>query len=273
MVKKRKTNKKKKGGFSSFFSKKRPLDNKLNAFYDSQNINCENMVTEGAINIPNNARMDTGQPIEFSDILHTQYKKCCSNNFFSGKKNPNFCKEIKNKDLIQNTVKKGNNDLIYTDFADEDDQKEVLTKMIAPSNSSNPNDNDYSNVEINKVNTDCDAYSITDINNINDKDTLDNINLRCCINSKKWWLGKHVGRKNSSQKCKAVRKRIKDLDKLEEDIKTQEKNRKIIEEEKKEFEEKPTLQTNPQQIYNQKEGGRKRRKTNKKRKTNKRRKL
>jgi hypothetical protein len=244
----RKTNKKKKGGFSSFFSKKRPLDNKLNAFYDAQNINCENMVTEDTVTIPNNARMDSGQPIEFSDILHTQYTKCCSNNFFSGKKNPNFCKEIKDKKLIQQSVKKANNDKGLTEYDDNDDndEKEVLTKMIAPSISPKPNDNDYSKVEINKVNTDCDAYSITDINNLNNKDTLDNINTRCCVNSKKWWVGKYLGRKNPSQKCKEVRKRIKNLDTTEEpEEKSKEEKEKV-----KEIEEIPTPSLNPEQKHN-----------------------
>ena len=79
MVKKRKTNKKKKGGFSSFFSKKRPLDNKLNAFYDSQNINCENMVTEGAINIPNNAILTIPFPL-INSLL--DYKGALEQQFF-----------------------------------------------------------------------------------------------------------------------------------------------------------------------------------------------
>ena len=143
MVSRRRKNNRKKGGFGGLFSKKRPLDNKLNAFYDSQNINCDNMVTQDAITIPGNARMDSGQPIEFSDILHTQYKKCCSNNFLSDKKNPSFCKEIKDKNLIQQSIKESNTSKGLTEFDDDDEQKEILTKMIAPSISPKSNNNDY----------------------------------------------------------------------------------------------------------------------------------
>ena len=215
-IKRKQYNKKKKGGQSG-------LDYLNNDIY--KNITCDAVIKQKSDNYPQG--IEVPEDKEFKDILHWQYQKCCPKNLIGMKNSSSVCKQIKND--FDNIVNNRNND---DDEYEVDEDKYFLLKTT---------DN------LNKI--DC---KTTNPNRLTKQSYLNKYNDECCVNSSKWWVGKYFGRKNPSQKCKETRKRIKDLNNLEQNIEIEKKKSEEIEKEKQEFEERPTIVVNPvkPEIYN-----------------------